>query len=54
MLRMSLAASVPPKELRKPPKRAPKHVSQRAPGSGAGSRPRPGKSAGRGPVRKGR
>jgi ATP-dependent RNA helicase DeaD len=54
MLRMSLAASVPPKELRKPPKRAPKHVSQRAPGSGAGSRPRPGKSAGRGPARKGR
>jgi ATP-dependent RNA helicase DeaD len=54
MLRMSMAASVPPKELRKPPKRAPKHVSQRAPGSGAGVRPRPGKSEGRRPVRKGR
>ena len=55
MLRMSIAASVPPKELRKPPKRAPKHVSQRAPGSGgAAMRPRPGKSEGRRPVRKGR
>jgi ATP-dependent RNA helicase DeaD len=54
MLRMSIAASVPPKELRKAPKRAPKYVSQRAPGSGAASRPRPGKSEGRRPMRKGR